>query len=1118
MARLVICSFGSFRVMLDNVPLNAFESDKVRALLVYLAVEAGQAQRREHLAALLWPEQPEERARRSLSQALYNLRSVLQEPGAGTSPFLLVTPDTIQFDPTSDYWLDIAEFSRLVEACERHAHPTLEACQFCQECFKQAMSLYREEFLADLTIRDSATFDEWALVWRERTRLLASRALASLAGCYEQQGHLQEALLAARRLAELEPYDDGASQQLMRLLAACGKHSEALAHYEKFRLRLQAELEIAPQTETHALSERIRRMRSAKAGTASRTHNLPAALSPLIGREDELAELQGRLLDPACRLLTVLGPGGSGKSRLALEAARGLIERFAHGACLVSLSPLAALEAVVPSVAKALDLEIKGEKAPLEQVQNYLRQKELLLLMDGCEGLLESAPIFVEMLHAVPGLKILATSRTRLNIEEEQVYLLGGLKCPSLEDLTHAASSGAVRLFASGARRVRPDFGLDSLNLKAVVEICNEVQGMPLAILLAAAWVEVLSPAEILAEMSLSLDFLQGEWSDLPLRQRSMRLTFDYSWNLLEEAERAVFRGLCVFRGAFTRQAALAVSGAKAAELRRLVDKSMVMPQSGEWYAVHDLLRQYGLEKLRENPTESSRLHQRYSAYYLEKLAIWEADLKGARLVETLALLDSKINDLRSVWGLACEFGDSERLSGALEGLCLYYERNTRLAEGRSLCQETISVLAQSQTPAERLLLARVLAWQSRFLRLLGEMSGARQSLEESQTLLEGLEGSGLDTRAAQAFAHLEAGEGVFLADLASAQRHLENSLGLYRSLGDTWRTARVLCRLGVNHHYAGDYPGSDMLLSEARELYRSIGAAAGIAEAQRIMTQNQIRMGNIGEALDLMRQTIASTQATLDRAQAAQDRRTLATILVWNGQFEETVPLLQEAMDTAEDLGDQFEMTFISCLLGGNLMSSGQYDHARRQVDRSLELARSNHFQREAGVCLWYQGCMALVEGSPQEARLYFRESITLCRPIGNPDELAWALSLDAFCCLLLGEVEQTRRLLIEALEITISIHGYLSTLLALIVGASWLGSQGEAEKALEVYEAAAHLPILANSVWIHELFGKYIAACTEGLSPELAAAARERGRQRQLWDTVEEMDQTLRAAIRMR
>lgn len=1132
MGKLAINLFGSFQVLLDGVPASAFESDKARALLAYLVVETGHSHRREALAELLWPGHPEERARRNLSQALYSLRTVLGErlpgiappsspPPPSAPPLLLVTPETIQLNPAAGLWLDVAEFTRLVEACDRHAHHRLETCPACQERLEQAAALYQGEFLAGFSLRDSPAYEEWTLVLRERCRQSARRALAILAACHERQEHIVEALQAARRLAELDPYDDEACRQLLRLLVASGQRSEALGRYESFRALLRTDLGLDPQPETADLYRRIRAQRDGEPLQAARRHNLPASLSPLIGREAEMNELQTCLLDPACRLLTVLGPGGSGKSRLALEAARGLLGRFVDGVYLVDLSPLASPQAILPGVAVTIGLRINPLKPPLAQVQDYLRQKELLLLLDGCEGLLEGVPLVLELLSAAPGLKVLATSRARLNAEEEQVYLLGGLECPSPENLEAAAGCAAVRLFASGARWARTGFELDARSLPGVAAICAEAQGMPLAILLAAAWVEVLSPDEILAEMRRSLDFLQAEWAGLPPRQRSVRATFDYSWKLLEAGEQAIFQALCVFRGAFTRQAASQVSGATPAALRRLVDKSFVTPQAGEWHMVHALLRQYGLEKLNALPAASQEAHARYSAYYLEKLEGWEAGLKGARQLETLAELDARINDLRPAWEWSCGQGQIERLSRGLEGLCLYYELRARFVEGKSLCQESAAKLAQGrdldEQPQTRLLLAHLAVWESRFCRLLGETEPARQRLEESQARLDGLVGFGLDARPIQALIHLEAGEAVFTADLAEAQRRLERSLALYRQIGDSWYVAGALCRLGVNRHHAGDYAGSDRLLSEAIVLYRELGASARVASVQRLVAQNLFRLGKTESALALMRQVIEFSWASGDKAQTMLDARTLALAMLYNGIYEEAHPLFQQALSLAQELGNRYEIAFIHVVFGLYGQMTGQYDLACRHLQMCLELARSDGFQREEATGLWSLGCITLVEKSAWEARPYFQESIARYRQVGHPDELSWALSLDAFCLLGGGEAEQARQRLVEALEITRSIQGYISTLLALAVSAIWLASQGGdntfGEKALGFFALAARQPVFANSAWFAELFGKSIAARTAGLPAERAEAARARGRQSPLWQTIEELYSILKS-----
>ncbi len=298
MGKLAIGLFGSFRVTLGGTPVTAFESDKVRALLAYLSVETQHAHRREKLAELLWPERPEEHARRSLSQALYDLRSALQERLSEAPSLLLVTPQTIQFNPLNDCWLDVMEFSRLIEACDRHPHPQVEACTPCQERFQKAVSLYSGDFLADFSLRDSAAFEAWRLAVQERYRLLARGALSKLAGYHEQDGQTGQALEYTRRLAELDPLDEGACRGMMRLLAACGKRSEALAGYDSYRRLIQEELHADPDKETKALYERIRIEEDMQPEIPRRLHNLPASLSPLIGRETELAELQAASAQP----------------------------------------------------------------------------------------------------------------------------------------------------------------------------------------------------------------------------------------------------------------------------------------------------------------------------------------------------------------------------------------------------------------------------------------------------------------------------------------------------------------------------------------------------------------------------------------------------------------------------------------------------------------------------------------------------------------------------------------------------------------------------------------------------------------------------------------------------
>ena len=511
MARLALYLFGSFYIRLDGEEIPAFESDKVRALLAYLAVEADVAHRREKLAGLLWPDKAEGKARASLSQALYSLRRALGGPGRAAAD-LLTTAETVQLCSKEATWLDVAEFKRLLESCEQHPHRPHTACQACKERLEQADALYRGEFLADLSLKDSFAFDEWAAVMREQLRLQAQRALQRLAGYCEQLGGCDQALEVAWRLVEMDPLWEEGVRQLMALLARQGQRSAALGQYDRLHLGLQQELGVEPERDTRLQAERLRKEASLQAVP----NNLPAFITPFIGRQAERTALQDCLRDPSCRLITVLGPGGSGKTRLAIEAARASLDDFPDGVYLALLNPLQSVEALPSALAEALGFPVQAVSETKTQLLNYLRSKHVLLVMDGYEGILEGAGLAADILHAASGCKILATSRSRLGVKGENVYPLEGLDYPPAGEEHVVTGYSAVQLFLEGARRVNPGSDPDRADLGSVAEICRLTQGMPLGVLLASAWMGIYTPQEIAAEINTSLDFLSAEWKDTP--------------------------------------------------------------------------------------------------------------------------------------------------------------------------------------------------------------------------------------------------------------------------------------------------------------------------------------------------------------------------------------------------------------------------------------------------------------------------------------------------------------------------------------------------------------------------------------------------------------------------
>ena len=569
MPQLSISLLGAFEVAVDSQLVTRFEYDKVRALLAYLVVESDHAHRRESLAALFWPESAKNSAHQNLSQALFKLRRAIGDHDA-IPPYLTITAQTIQTNYAADWWLDTAAFGSLLEECDQHAHARTADCEACMQRLHEAAALYRGNFLEGFSVDDCPDFEEWALLQRERFQRLASEGLALLAGCHEARGEIKEALAGARRQLELDPWQEEAHRQVMRLLASDGQRNAALVQYETCRRVLHEELGVEPSPSTALLYKHIRDGSDLYPTSPSPPHNLPASLSTLVGRAGECATLCEQLSSPDCRFLTVCGAGGVGKTRLVLEVARRLLDRFVHGVYFVRLAYLPDANAILPAIAQALGFTFHGDAAPQQQLQDYLRRKQILLVLDNFDRFADSAGLIVDLLSVAPELTVLVTSRVSLRVQAERLYLLEGLAYPQQalgrgEETEQAWAEihrcFAVELFELGARRIQPDFEPSARDLAAIAEICRFVGGLPLAILLAASWMNVLTAAEIAEHIrgeatnasDQGLGFLQTEWKDLPPRQRTMRAVFDRSWSLLSQAEQSVFASLAVFRGGFTR-------------------------------------------------------------------------------------------------------------------------------------------------------------------------------------------------------------------------------------------------------------------------------------------------------------------------------------------------------------------------------------------------------------------------------------------------------------------------------------------------------------------------------------------------------------------------------------
>lgn len=1126
MARLCLNLLGTVQVTLDGAPITDFESDKVRALLVYLAVESDRPQRRETLAGLLWPDVAERDARTNLRHVLANLRKALGDRESAR-PFLLINRQTLQFNTASDYQLDARTFSDAITATSAHAHPKLEDCETCMTRLSEAAKLYTGDFLAGFSL-PSDLFEEWVVVQREKLHIQALDVLDHLAAHHENNGDYSAAQRYAQRQVELELWLESAHRQVMRTLTRSGQRGMALAQYETCRRILEAELGIEPETETTTLYEQIRRgelqqIRSEpdtkpipeSIPTPAVPHNLPTSLTPFVGRGKLLEEIETRLVDPDCRLLTLVGPGGSGKTRLVLETARQIMEgtdqtRFPDGFFFTPLAAIGTADGLVPAIAQAIGFSFYGEGEPQAQLLGYLKRKKLLLILDNYEHLVEDVGIVVEILHAAPGVNVLVTSRVKLNLPAEQLMPIPGMAYPSStsEQISQPQHS-AVKLFIQCAQRVKPDFALDEENTADMIRICQLVQGMPLGIQLATAWIHVLTPAEIADEIERSLDFLDVDWQEVPARQRSMRAVFDHSWHLLNAREREILCGLSVFRGGCTREAAHAVTGASLRDLLGLINKSLLYRTPDERYEMHELMRQYAAERLAQQPDNERLAYERHYAFYAENLARWEGEQKGPRQLAAIAELTVDLENARLAidWML-----EKESLAGveqSMDCLGIYFWEMNRFEDGASVFKTFSEKLLLCTAEFSKISRAQALAWQAGLTEQTGNIESAIQLIKESLSILgisEVMRGEFRDpvlptselVQRVTAFALYVAGMANFQKDMLRARWLFEQSQIVCCKLGNQWGATRALFAIANTYNLAGDQKKAIQLSQEVLLAYKVLGDTNALVHTSLRLGRILINSSRVEEGEKFIKQALKKADETGIKPDLTAFRD-LSVAQLCKGEFHKAMQGLEREITRFDELG--IKMRTIECTFSLTVayLHLGHYDHA-------TQLAKQMYDQcLESGYTLYLSGRytllgrIALGRGNYQDALQYFEQRNQGRQP-GETDALVMGYALRG-----LGQHQNAQGLFHRVLQKVIDQNDSIDFFQILCGVALIFSDLGQIARAVELYALATRYPFVGNSQWFEDVVGKHIEKAAESLPSDVVEAAKERGRALDLWATAE-------------
>lgn len=1151
--------FGRFAVRLNGQPVEQLLPRQAQALFAYLLLNPGLHHRREQLAGRLWPDSSEAPARKNLRNAVWQLRKVLGEG------YLLANKETIAFNTATPTLVDVARLT------DDGALADLDA-------LLEAVSAYKGELLPGF-------YADWVQLERERLRALFERRMQALLEGLAGLERWPEVKTWAEHWIALGHVPEPAFRFLMTACAAQGDLAGMATAYRRCVQALTQELSVPPSAETQALYQRLSRVEPpammpapgprasghSQPASSPRPRPLPVQPTVFVGREQELSEITGRLGE--ARLLTLVGPGGAGKTRLALEAARALsaAPAFPDGAAFVALAGLTASEQIVPAIAQAVGFSFYSAQSPRAQLVDYLRPRQMLLVLDNYEHLLDvdGVALTAELLASAPRLRLLVTSRARLNLEGEQIFRVGGLplpeSAPAAATPSAAADYSAVQLFVNSARRAAPGFRLTAEDLPAVLRLCRLVQGLPLGIVLAAAWLEMLTPAEIAREIEQSLSFLEADLSDLPERQRSLCGVFDASWRLLTEPERQALTRLAVFQGSFTREAAQRVAGAAPRTLLSLIHKSWLQPEAGGRARLHELVRQYVIERQPAGPEAWEECRGRHAAYFAESLHRLSPRLRDQHLPAVFALVAADVSDIAAAWNWLVERGQVEtvvyQMLPALYRYCEAHYQGFWLQPLLTAAQQAARRAAD--LPDRRRSLAILLTAQAAFLRagapvritvletaapayeaelreawelagqaerlmalscwgpllasIYGWLIDDAEAMRQLRRLLPLLRGEdSAERRWEQAFALQSLARLIYMRlpddhparRLAEAAEHLQAALALFQELSDERETAYTLRLIGIVHLIQQRLPEAAGCLQAAQARMEATGDWSNSAAVDWLLADIDLRQGRYDDAFGHLRCMARRfvERGHLRNGTAALSRESYEALRY--GTIAHALQVREQTLAQAREAGDEHGLAWFTWEMGEIQRVAGDRLEARRWYDEARALFERT--QDQSGRIFYHRGLgdLAFAQGDYAEAQRQFQASLEVTRRVSHEWGAAYALAGLSRAALALGQTEAARVSVLEALRKAHKTGDGGVLLVAVMRAAELLAGLGQAAAAAELAALVQGHPLAWRETRMQA------DALLAGADPR-ALAFLHTAHRRDLWVTAERLWQALSAPL---
>ncbi len=707
--------------------------------------------------------------------------------------------------------------------------------------------------------------------------------------------------------------------------------------------------------------------------------NLPVQPTNFIGREEVLATISQTLSDGSCRLITLVGPGGIGKTRLAIQSAYTMENHFADGAYFVTLQAVSSPDMMVMAVFDALKFSLQGHNDPLAQLLRTLHDKQLLLILDSFEHLVQSVDLLLELLEHAPQVKLLVTSREVLNLRQEWVVPISGLQFPDSLQSEDAESFGAVRLFVECARRVQPQFSLADERMH-VIRLCQIVDGVPLAIELAASWLKSLPCAEIVLEVQRNLDFLDTKLRDLPARHRNIRAVFDHSWTLLLPKEQNVFSSLAIFRGGFRRDAAERVAGASISHLSALIDKSLIRIDNAGRYQIHELLRQYAEEKLDQQPNLKNALREQHCAYYAAFLDGHCRNLAGGKTSTIYDQVMEDVDNIWAAWDYALTRCDEEIIAQFLVPLYRLVNEQNRYYDGERIFRRALSCL-EGLDDQFSLTQARASLCLALCLQNLTRYDEASIFAEKAVPVLEVYDAKWELWNAQSCLANIAYARG----DYARAQAHFEHVREMLLPGDDASALVIALTRLSDLAAVRGDYEAAKRFLSES---VAELEAAGNNRSRIRFL----LTLGDIEHKIGNYEKAEAHFVAALSLSRAMENTMTHAISLVSLARvayavrdFSRSEELCRESITLFDEIRHLWGKAFALVQLGRVTAELERFDETYQHFYNATTIAESTGSQWLKAVCYANQGSLHVLIGREEHARNDLHKALAIAAEVNT-------------------------------------------------------------------------------------------------------------------------------------